>query len=70
MHKTVMVGVVALVAFVTLQSPALGLEKKNYNYSEWTKGRFAEVVTVVNPGKWIFLAGIGPEREGDIYERQ
>jgi 2-iminobutanoate/2-iminopropanoate deaminase len=23
------------------------------------------VVTVTNPGKFIFLAGIGPEREGD-----
>ena len=40
-------------------------EKKTYNYSEWTKGRFAEAVTVINPGKWIFLGGIGPEREGD-----
>jgi 2-iminobutanoate/2-iminopropanoate deaminase len=40
-------------------------EKKTYNYSEWTKGRFAEAVTVVNPGKWIFLGGIGPEQEGD-----
>jgi enamine deaminase RidA (YjgF/YER057c/UK114 family) len=42
-----------------------GFEKKTYNYSDWTKGRFAEAVTVVNPGKWIFLGGIGPEREGD-----
>lgn len=63
MHKTVMVGVVALVAFVTLQSPALGLEKKNYNYSEWTKGIFSEVITVVGPGKTIYLAGVGAEDE-------
>lgn len=44
---------------------AQGFEKKTFNYSEWTKGRFAEAVTVVNPGKWIFLGGIGPEQEGD-----
>jgi len=40
-------------------------EKRNFNYDEWTKGKFSEVVTVTNPGKFIFLAGIGPEREGD-----
>ena len=33
-----------------------GFEKKNYNYSEWTKGLFSEVVTVTHPGKMIFLA--------------
>jgi 2-iminobutanoate/2-iminopropanoate deaminase len=42
-----------------------GFEKRNFNYNEWTKGKFSEVVTVTNPGKIIFLAGIGPEREGD-----
>jgi enamine deaminase RidA (YjgF/YER057c/UK114 family) len=55
-------------ALVALQSQAFAqgaFEKKTYNYSEWTKGRFAEAVTVVNPGKWIFLGGIGPEQEGD-----
>ena len=40
-------------------------EKRNFSYNEWTKGKFSEVVTVTNPGKFIFLAGIGPEREGD-----
>jgi len=40
------------------------LEKKNYNYSEWTKGRFSEAVTVTGPGKMIFLAGVGSEDEG------
>ena len=44
----------AIAATVTWsQSPALaqnqGFEKKTFNYSEWTKGRFAEAVTVVNP---------------------
>ncbi len=40
-----------------------GFEKKNYNYSEWTKGLFSEVVTVTDPGKMIFLAGVGAEDE-------
>jgi 2-iminobutanoate/2-iminopropanoate deaminase len=44
------------------QIPA-GFEKKNYNYSEWTKGLFSEVVTVSHPGKMIFLAGVGAEDE-------
>src|SRR5579859_6908333 len=43
---------------------AEGFEKKNYNYSEWTKGLFSEVVTVSRPGKMIFLAGVGAEDEG------
>jgi 2-iminobutanoate/2-iminopropanoate deaminase len=40
-------------------------KKENFSYNEWTKGKISEVVTVTNPGKIIFLAGIGPEREGD-----
>ena len=39
------------------------LEKKNYTYSEWTKGRFSEAVTVTGPGKTIYLAGVGAEDE-------
>jgi enamine deaminase RidA (YjgF/YER057c/UK114 family) len=45
------------------QSSNPGFAKRNYNYSDWTKGRFSEVVTVVNPGKLIFLAGVGAEDE-------
>ncbi len=48
------------------QSPSAasgGFEKKNFNYSEWTKGLFSEVVTVTHPGKMIFLAGVGAEDE-------
>jgi 2-iminobutanoate/2-iminopropanoate deaminase len=45
-------------------------EKKHFNYSEWTKGRFSEVVTVSGPGRMIFLAGVGAENEngaiGDV----
>ena len=48
-------------------------EKKNYNYSEWTKGRFSEAVTVTGPAKMIFLAGVGAEDEngkgGDILHK-
>lgn len=46
------------------QTPG-GFEKKHHHYNDWTKGRFAEAVTVVNPGKWIFLAGVGAEAEKD-----
>ena len=48
-------------------------EKKNYTYSEWTKGRFSEAVTVTGPAKMIFLAGVGAEDEngkgGDILHK-
>ena len=40
-----------------------GFEKKSYNYAEWAKGRFSEVVTVRNPGKIIYLGGVGAEDE-------
>jgi 2-iminobutanoate/2-iminopropanoate deaminase len=46
-------------------TPDARLEKKNYNYGNWTKGRFSEVVTVTGPGKLIFLAGAGSEEEMD-----
>ncbi len=42
---------------------AQSLEVKRYNYAEWTKGLFTEVVTVTGPGKMIFLAGVGAEDE-------
>ena len=44
-----------------IKTPAF--EKKHYNYGHWTKGRFSEAVTVIGPGKMIFLAGIGAEHE-------
>src|ERR1700716_4259401 len=52
----------ALVA-VPVTASAQVLEKKSFNYSEWTKGRFSEAVTVTGPGKMIFLAGVGAEDE-------
>lgn len=45
------------------QGAPAAFEKKNYNYSEWAKGRFSEAVTVTGPGKTIFLAGVGAEDE-------
>ena len=40
-------------------------KKENFNYNEWTKGKFSEAVVVTNPGKLIFLSGTGAEREID-----
>ena len=63
--STVKVIAVALLLSAVLSTAASAqtFEKKNYNYSEWTKGRFSEVVTVTGPGKMIFLAGVGSEDE-------
>ena len=64
---------VVSVAAMPMVASAQTFEKKNYNYSEWTKGRFSEAVTVTGPGKMIFLAGVGSEDEngkgGDILTR-
>jgi hypothetical protein len=49
---------------------AQNLEVKRYNPSEWTKGRFSEIVTVNGPGKTIYLAGIGAEEENAPGRRQ
>ena len=57
--------VVLLIAtlFIEASAFAQSLEVKRYNYAEWTKGLFTEVVTVTGPGKIIFLAGVGAEDE-------
>jgi 2-iminobutanoate/2-iminopropanoate deaminase len=57
---TLFVSSLVLAATASAQT----FEKKHYNYSEWTKGRFSEAVTVTGPGKMIFLAGVGSEDEG------
>ena len=66
------VPIVACAIFATVAA-AQTFEKKNYNYSEWAKGRFSEAVTVTGPGKMIFLAGVGAEDEngkaGDILHK-
>ena len=56
------ISICALVA-ASAVAKSQGLEVKRYNPSEWTKGRFTEVVTVNGPGKTIYLAGIGSEDE-------
>jgi 2-iminobutanoate/2-iminopropanoate deaminase len=53
---------ITLLAVATAAS-AQNLEVKRYNPSEWTKGRFTEIVTVNGPGKTIYLAGVGAEDE-------
>jgi 2-iminobutanoate/2-iminopropanoate deaminase len=53
----------ALVSTSALAQSAPAFEKKNYNYAEWAKGRFSEVVTATGPAKMIFLAGVGAEDE-------
>jgi enamine deaminase RidA (YjgF/YER057c/UK114 family) len=67
--KAVTFGAVALFALVMQHAPVFAqtpaFEKKNFHYNEWTKGRFAEAVTVTGPGKWVFLAGVGSEAEKD-----
>jgi 2-iminobutanoate/2-iminopropanoate deaminase len=45
------------------QNSDTAFEKKSYNYAEWAKGRFSEVVTVRNAGKTIYLGGVGAEDE-------
>jgi 2-iminobutanoate/2-iminopropanoate deaminase len=60
-------------AVISTAASAQTLEKKSFNYSDWTKGRFSEAVTVTGPGKMIFLAGVGAEDEngkgGDILHK-
>ena len=65
MLKSTWIAVVIVMVAIadTSTASAQSLEKKNYNYSEWTKGRFSEAVTVTGPGKMIFLAGVGAEDE-------
>jgi enamine deaminase RidA (YjgF/YER057c/UK114 family) len=64
---------VVVFGMASLTAVAQNFEKKSYNYSEWTKGRFSEAVTVTGPGKMIFLAGVGAEDEngkgGDILHK-
>jgi len=56
-------GLLAAAVAAPAQQAGNGFEKKSYNYAEWAKGRFSEVVTVKNPGKIIYLGGVGAEEE-------
>jgi enamine deaminase RidA (YjgF/YER057c/UK114 family) len=77
MFKSVILAMSCAALICAFSAPASAqtapsFEKKNYNYSEWAKGRFSEAVTVTfsGPAKMIFLAGVGAEEEngkpGDI----
>ena len=69
--KTTTVAVTAMLSLAILTTTALAqtqnsdtaFEKKSFNYAEWAKGRFSEVVTIRNPGKIIYVAGVGAEDE-------
>jgi enamine deaminase RidA (YjgF/YER057c/UK114 family) len=69
--KAITLAVTAMLSFAVLTITAMSqsrtggtaYEKKNYNYAEWAKGRFSEVVTVRNAGKIIYLGGVGAEDE-------
>ena len=73
MQRFILLALAVLFAFVFLhsrafaqaQNPSTAFEQKTYVYEPWIKGKFSELVTVKNPGKWIFLAGIGPESGGE-----
>src|SRR5215831_14810201 len=73
MRNLTIVSLAALSFAAASAASAQTFEKKNYNYSEWTKGRFSEAVTLIGPGKMIFLAGIGAENEngeaGDVLHK-
>src|SRR6266404_2435210 len=69
--RPIALAVVAMLALAVLTVTAMSqsqtgdtaYEKKSYNYAEWAKGRFSEVVTVRNAGKIIYLGGVGAEDE-------
>src|SRR5437868_6769951 len=71
MMKTITLAVTATFSLAVLTMTAMSqsrtgdttYEKKSYNYAEWAKGRFSEVVTVRNAGKIIYLGGVGAEDE-------
>jgi 2-iminobutanoate/2-iminopropanoate deaminase len=69
--KTITLAATAVLTFAVLtvtatsqsQTGDTAYDKKSYNYAEWAKGRFSEVVTVRNAGKVIYLGGVGSEDE-------
>jgi 2-iminobutanoate/2-iminopropanoate deaminase len=71
MMKTITLAVTAMLSLAVLTMTAISqsqtgdtaYEKKSYNYAEWAKGRFSEVVTVRNAVKIIYLGGVGAEDE-------
>ncbi len=71
-HPTGSAFVIVVAATIAAQVAALAqnLDVKRYNPSEWTKGRFSEVVTVTGAGKTIYLCASAPIRHlGNPYEQ-
>ena len=70
MTKLFTIAATILLLAISSAASAQAPDIKRFTYSEWTKGRFSEAVTVTGPGKWVFLAGVGAEDEsgkgGDI----
>jgi 2-iminobutanoate/2-iminopropanoate deaminase len=60
---TLCLAALTMTATSQSQTGDTAYEKKSYNYAEWAKGRFSEVVTVRNAGKVIYLGGVGSEDE-------
>ena len=58
-----LLAAITMTAMPQSQTGNTAYEKKSYNYAEWAKGRFSEVVTVRNAGKIIYLGGVGAEDE-------
>jgi 2-iminobutanoate/2-iminopropanoate deaminase len=56
-------GAQSVLAHAQSQGGNAGYKKESFNYAEWAKGRFSEVVTVKNAGKVIYLGGVGAEDE-------
>ena len=59
--KTITLAVTTMLLLAAITMTAMpqsqtAYEKKSYNYAEWAKGRFAEVVTVRNAGSSIWAA--------------
>ena len=69
--KRVLFGVLVLAAGVTSFSGSTGratdddheFKKEAFNYSAFAKGKFSEVVTVTNPRRTLYVAGVGSEDE-------
>jgi len=58
-----LLAAITMTAMPQSQMGNTAYEKKSYNYAEWAKGRFSEVVTVRNAGTIIYLGGVGAEDE-------
>jgi hypothetical protein len=55
-----LVAVLAAIVTAPAQQAGNGFEKKSYNYAEWAKNRFSEVVTVRNPARSSISAASAP----------